>query len=75
MTTDDQVRPEDRDLASETGADVLAELAKATPDRSIVRRGTAALRGLVMSAAGAASTEAGKALIAALVLPDAPPTG
>lgn len=75
LAASDGVEVEDREIASDVGSEVLTELGKPSPNRSVVRRGLAALRGLLMTAAGAAATEAGKALIAALVLPDAPPVG
>lgn len=66
------VDPDDRLIADESAQAVLEQLVTDAPDRSLIRRGLATLRGVVSSALGSATTaagsEAGKALITALTL-------
>lgn len=69
LTTADDVDAEDVTIAREGAETVLAQVTSARPDTSIIRRGLAALRGVLSTAANAAATESGRSLIAALALP------
>jgi hypothetical protein len=66
---------EDRQAATETADELLAQIVQPSPDRSALRRGLAAVRGLIAPAltAGttAAASAAGRSLIEQLVLPPA----
>lgn len=66
---------EDRQAAVETADELLAELVQEEPNRPLVRRGLAAVRGLLAPAitagANSAATTAGRSLIEQLVMPAA----
>lgn len=63
------VDPDDLVIAREGAETVLAQVTTARPDTSIIRKGLAALRGVLTTAVNAAATESGRALIGALVVP------
>lgn len=65
----DDVDPDDVAIAREGAETVLAQVTTPRPDSSIIRKGLAALRGVLSTAANAAATESGRALITALAVP------
>lgn len=69
LTAADDVDAEDVTIAREGAETVLAQVTSARPDTSVIRKGLAALRGVLSTAANAAATEGGRNLIAALALP------
>ena len=69
LTTTRDVDPEDQDIARDAALQVLDEIVTPTPDRSVIRRGLATMRGLLATASTAAASEGGRALIGMLALP------
>lgn len=58
----DQLDPDDRELAAESGREVLTELVKAEPDRSVLKRGVTHLRGVLAPLVTPAVAGAGEGL-------------
>lgn len=68
LSTSDGIDADDRAIGSRAGEEVLQEIVKPAPDKSVVRRGLAALRGLLVTMGTSAAGAAARELIERLVM-------
>lgn len=66
LASDQGIDPDDRGIADEAGTCVLQEVVKPDPDKGLIKRSLAILRGVLTSATQAASSETAKQLIGQL---------
>lgn len=68
LSTSDGIDVDDRAIGSRAGEEVLQEIVKPAPDKLTIRRGLAALRGLLVTLGTSAASGAARELIEQLVL-------